>query len=448
MIVYCPSQLSKNEIVPDPQPHVDDWRRKFYSGGWWHSFELPDGSLIEGVCDLPGLRHRIAQFPIPNDLRGKRVLDIGAWDGWFSFEMEGRGAEVMAIDVFDNPRFREIHSRLSSRVDYRKMDVYDLHPDRTGRFDIVLFFGVLYHLKHPLLALERVCSVCTGLAAVDSFILKGEPRPILEFYETAELGGQTDNWVGPSLSCLIAMCRTAGFARVDFLAELAHSACLACYRDWEPIPASPPEAPELIRAAHHWQDGINFSSASDDYVKVWFHAPHESLSLDDVKPDVGGWGVRPLSVTRIPCGPWQANFKLPPGLTPGWHDVGLRIRDSLRSNSKRIALDLPAILPPGGPTLQITGICDGASWAPGTLDRLSGDTFSLWVAGLPDNADAGNLYVVCNGQLGQIVYVEEAPAPGPRQINVRLPPAVPGGNVEVTVKIGDSRSSTTLLQVG
>src|SRR5581483_10221557 len=101
---------------------------------------------------------------------------------------------------------------LSSRVEYRQMDIYELTPESVGRFDIVLFMGVLYHLKHPLLALERVCALTTEMAAVDSFILREdhrpgenvETRPVMEFYETGEMGGQTDNWVGPSLPCLMA----------------------------------------------------------------------------------------------------------------------------------------------------------------------------------------------------------------------------------------------------
>src|SRR5215813_12279415 len=146
---------------------VRKWQQQLSEGGWWHRFELPDGSVIQGVCEVSGMRERIGQFPIPSDLSGKRVLDIGAWDGWFSFEMERRGAEVVAIDCWDNPRFHEMRARLRSKVDYRRMNVYELSPERVGRFDIVLFFGVLYHLKHPLLALERVCSVTEGLAAVD-----------------------------------------------------------------------------------------------------------------------------------------------------------------------------------------------------------------------------------------------------------------------------------------
>ena len=100
------------------------------------------------------------------------MLDIGAWDGWFSFEMERRGAEVLAIDNWDNPRFHEARAMLNSRVEYQQIDMYDLTLERVGRFDIVLFMGVLYHLKHPLLALERVCALTTEMAAVDSFILR------------------------------------------------------------------------------------------------------------------------------------------------------------------------------------------------------------------------------------------------------------------------------------
>ncbi|HYP07834.1 MAG TPA: methyltransferase domain-containing protein, partial [Bryobacteraceae bacterium] len=176
--------------------YVRGWHSKLRELGWWHSFELPDGSVVEGVCDLPGLKHRLAQFPIPQDLTGKRVLDVGAWDGFFSFEMEKRGAEVVAVDCWDNERFRLMRSMLNSRVEYRIHDMYELTPATVGTFDIVVFFGVLYHLKHPLLALERVCALTTDLACVDTFVSEDDsPIPRMEFYEHAELGGQTDNWV-------------------------------------------------------------------------------------------------------------------------------------------------------------------------------------------------------------------------------------------------------------
>src|ERR1700741_413281 len=102
------------KTAPGPFDYVRGWKNQLIEAGWWHSFNLPDGTEIRGVTSVEDMKHRLAQFPIPADLTGKRVLDIGAWDGWFSFEMERRGAEVMAIDRFDNPRFREIRERLRS----------------------------------------------------------------------------------------------------------------------------------------------------------------------------------------------------------------------------------------------------------------------------------------------------------------------------------------------
>src|SRR6202007_292830 len=127
---------------------VRDWDSERVQKGWWHSFELPDGRTIQGVNDIAGLKNRIGQFPISPDLRGKRVLDIGAWDGWFSFEMERRGAEVVAIDCWDNPRFREIHSIYNSRIEYRQMDVMEIAPESIGRVDGVVFLGVLSRLEN------------------------------------------------------------------------------------------------------------------------------------------------------------------------------------------------------------------------------------------------------------------------------------------------------------
>ena len=360
----------------DPFAGMRTWRNVFYSKGWWHSFELPDGTRIDGVNTVAGLQQRISQFPIPEDLRGQRVLDIGTWDGWFSFEMERRGADVMAIDTWDNPRFHQMHRLLRSRVDYRQMDVYDLSPKRIGRFDIVLFMGVLYHLKHPLLALERVCAVTTGMAAVDSFILRDEHLPgaevesraIMAYYETDEFAGQTDNWVAPSLPCLLAFCRTAGFARVEFRGMFAHGACVACYREWEPPTATAAEGPELADVFHNPNGGINFESERDTYLSAFVDSPIEQLTRDDVMPEVGGYGVRPLSVWQFGEERWQVDFKLPPGLTPGWHDVRVRLRDSRPSNALRIAVDLP--FEPG--PIQIAGVCDGKTWAPNEIDLKQG----------------------------------------------------------------------------
>lgn len=437
----------------DPSGYVRGWRRKLdTTGGWWHSFELPDGTVINGVCDLPGLKSRLGQFPIPADLRGKRALDVGAWDGWFSFELERRGAQVVAVDCWDNPRFREVHTLLGSRADYLVMDVYELTPERVGRFDIVLFMGVLYHLKHPLLALERICSVSTDFVAVDSLVLTQErlagewadERLAMEFFETTECGGQADNWVAPNVPCLLALCRTAGFARAELRAVLPHSACVACYRRWEPPPQDPTAPPDLRTVFHNVNFGVNFRSASDEYLTCWFEYPLEGLGRDDVKPEVGGYGVRPTEVFKEGDRFWQAAFRLPPGLTAGWHEVRLRIGDSAASNARLVAVDVPL----GKPNLEILGVRDGSSWAPDTIDLRGGDSLAIWVSGLPPNADRHNVRVLLEGRRLDVTYLEEPNKDArSRQVNVRVPRTFSPGPGLLQLKVGEGESECRTLAV-
>src|SRR6202162_4758994 len=145
--------------------------------GWYHSIELPNGEVIQGIQSLAQQRLRLRQFLIPQDLRGKRVLDIGAWDGWFSFEMERRGASVVAVDATKRTRFLEAKAILDSKVEHVVADICYLTPRDIGYFDIVLFFGVLYHLKHPMLALERVCELTTDMACFATLVTDDPHNP-------------------------------------------------------------------------------------------------------------------------------------------------------------------------------------------------------------------------------------------------------------------------------
>ena len=101
---------------------------------------------------------------------GKRALDIGCYEGFFSFAMERRGAEVVATDLwaYGSNGFKLCKELLGSNVEYRQASVYDLNPETFGYFDVVLFAGVLYHLRHPLLALDRVRSVCAETAFIET----------------------------------------------------------------------------------------------------------------------------------------------------------------------------------------------------------------------------------------------------------------------------------------
>jgi len=431
--------------------HAREYEERRESLGWWHSFEFPDGSRVEGAMPIEGLRLRLAQFPIAEDLRGKRALDIGTWDGWFAFELERRGAEVVAIDVWDNPRFHEMRSRLGSRVEYRQLDVYDLDPSTIGRFDVVLFLGVLYHLKHPLLALERVCSVATDFVALESYVWQSQgrrssqitSRPVMEFFETDEFGGIFDNWVAPTIPCLLAFCRTAGFARVDLLNVVPTAAAVACHRRWEE-PRSTGAAPHLVDALHSRDYGLNFSSRRDDYVTAWFDGVTGTITISDVRPEVGGFGTVPVHVGREGDSGWQASFHLPPGLSPGWHPVRLRIGDGPPSNAVSIAVDLPFT----GREATITGVADGTSWTPGAIVLSTGTTLSLWVEGLPDNADRANLSVILGDRRVQVVHLDRAdPSRTHRQVNVEVPANTAPGRTPLRVVVGGRESAAVEVDV-
>jgi len=444
----------------DPLAYVEDWRRRLSQTGWWHSFELPDSTLIEGVNSLEAQRNRIARFPIPADLTGKRVLDIGAWDGWFTFEMERRGAEVVAIDRWDNPRFREMHAALGSRADYRQMNVYQLSPAALGQFDVVLFLGVLYHLKHPLLALERVCSVTKSFAAVESFALTErflpgmdvEAYPLLKFFERDGFGGQFDNWFAATPQCLLGMCRTAGFARAELIEVHDYGAAVACYRHWDVGQASRPvfradseapganlhqptgQAPRLHAAVHAENFGINFRSTEDEYVQC--QAESDALwSPEIVQPEVGGFGAAPVSVVKSAEGLWLCTLKLPPGLDAGWHSVRVRTEDSEWSNATRIAVDIPE----RAASIEITAACDGLDWTPGQFS-LRHRRFSLWVRGLPENADRANVKVELEGRRQSVEFAGPADA-GLRQVNVLADARIGPGRYRVQAEFGSVRSA-------
>jgi tRNA (mo5U34)-methyltransferase len=132
---------------------------------WYHSVEAVPGSGLytPGQLKPVNYKKRLKELGVdPGWLKGKRVIDIGAYTGAFAFFLEECGADVLATDV-QHPEatgFQLLHELRDSKVEFRLGSVYDLHPDDFGYFDLVSFFGVFYHLKHPILALERINSVC------------------------------------------------------------------------------------------------------------------------------------------------------------------------------------------------------------------------------------------------------------------------------------------------
>ncbi len=417
------------------------------ASGWYHSFHLPDGTRIEGAIPVETLRRRAAQMPIPENLEGQRVLDIGAWDGWFSFEMERRGAEVVAVDCVELDHFAYIHRRLGSRVRYVIRDITELDPRELGTFDIVLCLGVLYHLKHPLLGLERVCRMTRDLAVIETFAipLDDQPRPelpYLEFYERDELRGQIDNWFGPSADCVPALARSAGFARVRPCAIDGDRAAFACYRRWEPASGIDP-APDVRGVAQAWNFGVNFRQDGDEYISCWFAHPWPELGLDQLFPEVGGFGVAPVHVKREGENTWMTSFRVPPGLAAGWHDVMLRVGSSGRSQPRRIAVGVPAEVS----RVEIRGLCDGIGFTQGEVRRASGSHLSLWIGGLPANADRGNVRILIDGVYHAPLYVGEPDGEGVRQVNARVKDWLGDGDFPCEVECGGVRSEGVRVRI-
>jgi tRNA (mo5U34)-methyltransferase len=164
-----------------------DLRASVGSTSWYHTLELPGGVRTPGEVDCRGI---VSRTMIPERLDGVRVLDIGTWDGFWAFEMERRGAEVVTVDVDDidsldwPPRtrvgaadaarrermaqvrlgggFQIAHAALGSSVQAEKISIYDLSPETVGRFDLVFVGSILVHLRDPVRALAAARSVADG----------------------------------------------------------------------------------------------------------------------------------------------------------------------------------------------------------------------------------------------------------------------------------------------
>ena len=185
---------------------------------WFHSIDLGDGVVTPGKEGSTSAKLR--RIGLPASLTGRTVLDVGAWDGFFAFEAERRGADrVLATDWYcwsgpgwgTKRGFEYARSRLGSNVEDQEIDVLDLSPDALGgQFDVVLFLGVLYHMRHPLLALERVASVTRELAIIETEVAHLlTRRPAVRYF----LEG--DDWCAPTLGACRAMLEDVGFRRVE-----------------------------------------------------------------------------------------------------------------------------------------------------------------------------------------------------------------------------------------
>jgi tRNA (mo5U34)-methyltransferase len=222
---------------------------------WWHSIDLGTG-VTAGHKSEQVLAEEWRSLHLP-DLSGLDVLDIGAWDGFFSFEAERLGARrVVALDHYawsmdlvaqrryidacvaagrpigqyhEQPEiwrpdslpgkrgFDTAKAALGSEVVDVVVDFMDADPPTLGVYDVVLFLGVVYHMDEPLTALRRLRTVTKGLAVVESQAFGGpglDDLPYLRFHAGSELADDPSNWYVPTEAGLHALCLGAGFSRV------------------------------------------------------------------------------------------------------------------------------------------------------------------------------------------------------------------------------------------
>jgi tRNA (mo5U34)-methyltransferase len=196
---------------------------------WWHSgIDLGEGVVTQGRS-YPA-RNLLPYLGLPDDLTGTTVLDICTWDGFMAFECEERGARVTAVDSFawdkrnaaltgwhktGRDGFDLAHDARNSKVWAVQTDVLNLDAAKLGTFDIVLFLGVLYHMRHPLLALEKVAPLVGDLLILESHIdMVRDDVACMRFYAGDELNDDATNWWGPNPKCIEAMLKDVGFADI------------------------------------------------------------------------------------------------------------------------------------------------------------------------------------------------------------------------------------------
>ncbi len=196
---------------------------------WFQKIEIFPGYYSSGRSDPQ--TEKLPYFGLPEDLSGLRVLDIGCAEGFFSFEAEKRGArEVIGIDSFPDSirRFNMVKEARRSNATAFLTNVYDLSPAKLGTFDLVLFYGVFYHLKHPQYALEKIRSICTGQLLFQTHIYEEksiENMPWARYYPHGMLSGKNKEDWDPTVfwlfnsACCIAMLDHLGFEDLQIVSD-------------------------------------------------------------------------------------------------------------------------------------------------------------------------------------------------------------------------------------
>ena len=208
-------------------------------GDWFQNMNLAGVQTAPAhfLGDYPTCKWQHFAHAIPQDLSGKTVLDIGCNAGFYSIEMKCRGA-LRVVGIDSDPTYlaqaRFAAEVAEADIEFRQLDVYQV-GQLNQKFDLVLFMGVLYHLRHPLLALDLLWEHVAGDVLVFQSLVRGSrdvftPQADYAFWETdhfeapgypmmyfveQKYSHDPTNWWIPNRACVEAMLRSAGFAIVD-----------------------------------------------------------------------------------------------------------------------------------------------------------------------------------------------------------------------------------------
>ncbi len=189
---------------------------------WWHRINLPETGYTNGagVHGPDGGDWPTTRFGMPLDLTDKNVLDIGCWDGFFSFEAEKRGANVLAVDCsFDGEPsrgFQYAHTALNSKVVWEEFNL-EGKVELGLKFHVVLCYGVLYHVKSPLLCMERLAKMVfkDGICLLETAISNIKAPALLEYKPLCE--GDPNNFFYPNLAWLELAAMQVGFSSMEVI---------------------------------------------------------------------------------------------------------------------------------------------------------------------------------------------------------------------------------------
>jgi len=190
---------------------------------WFHGIDLGGGMVTPGFKDNNLLKAE-ADVVFSYPVAGKSVLDIGAWDGFFSFEAEKRGASrVLATDWYcwggpgwgTQAGFKHARQVLNSRVEDKEIDVPDISPESVGVFDVVIMSGVIYHVTDPLMILKKAAEVTRECLVIETAVALVDVKdPAMQFLNAMPHNGDPTNFWSPNPPAVVAMLKWCGFKNV------------------------------------------------------------------------------------------------------------------------------------------------------------------------------------------------------------------------------------------